>query len=73
MSSADRSETTAIFAYWLQDWPRRYGFALMMVAVATLLRFALTEVIGANLLFSCFTPQSCWSPGWRDWRQPSSL
>jgi hypothetical protein len=54
MSSADRRETAATSAYWLYAWPRRYGFALMIVAVATLLRLALIKVIGANVLFVLF-------------------
>src|SRR5579864_4809118 len=56
MSSADRRETAATSAYWLHTWPRRYGFALMTVAMATLLRLALIKVIGANVLFIPFYP-----------------
>jgi len=56
MSSADRRERIGTSAYWLHGWPRQYGFALMIVAAATLLRYALAVLIGSNLLFILFYP-----------------
>jgi formate hydrogenlyase transcriptional activator len=56
MSFADRKGTIGSSAYWLQTWPRRYGFALVVVAVATMLRYPLGELIGANLPFALFYP-----------------
>jgi formate hydrogenlyase transcriptional activator len=56
MSSADRKGTIGSSAFWLQTWPRRYGFALVVVAVVTLLRYPLGELIGANLPFALFYP-----------------
>src|SRR5579864_4642504 len=56
MSSADRRGTSAASAYWLQGWLRQYGFAILTVAAATMLRFALTQFIGANLPFILFYP-----------------
>jgi len=54
MSSADRKGTIGSSAYWLQTWPRRYGLAVVVVAAATLLRYPLGELIGANLPFALF-------------------
>ena len=56
MSSADRRESSAAPAYWLQGWLRQYSFALFTVAVATTVRFALTRFIGANFPFVLFYP-----------------
>lgn len=56
MSAADREGTVGVSAYGLQTWPRRYGFALVAAAVATLLRYPLGELIGANLPFALFYP-----------------
>src|SRR5579864_4143077 len=56
MSSADRRERVGPSAYWLHGWARQYGFALMIVAAATLLRYALAVLIGSNLLFILFYP-----------------
>jgi formate hydrogenlyase transcriptional activator len=56
MSAADRKGTAGTSAYWLQTWPWRYGFALVAVVVATLLRYPLGELIGANLPFALFYP-----------------
>ncbi len=39
MSVADRRETIGASAYWLNNWPRRYGFALIAVAAEALLRY----------------------------------
>ena len=56
MSFADRRETAGTSVYWLHTWPRQYGFALMTVALATLLRYPLRELIGQNLPFVLFYP-----------------
>ena len=56
MSFADRREAIGASAYWRYAWPRRYGFALIMVAVATLLRYPVRVLIGPNLPFVLFYP-----------------
>ncbi len=56
MSPADRREPVGRSAYWLDKWPRQYGFALATVGVATLLRYLLGWLIGANLPFVLFYP-----------------
>jgi Domain of unknown function (DUF4118) len=56
MSSADRREITATFAYWLQSWPRKYGFALVAVAAAALLRNGLHVASGFTPAFTLFYP-----------------
>jgi len=56
MSSADRRETIGTPLYWFRTWPRRYAFAVLMVGVATLLRYALSELFGPNLPFLLFFP-----------------
>src|SRR5260370_35113577 len=56
MSSADRKGTIGTSAYWLCSWPRRYGLALIAVAVATLTRYALSKWLGANAPFILFYP-----------------
>jgi PAS domain S-box-containing protein len=59
MSSADRKGTIGTFAYWSQ----RYGIALITVAVATLLRYALGQLLGPNLPFLLFYPV-IWLVAW---------
>jgi PAS domain S-box-containing protein len=56
MSFADRRETIGASANWVRTWPRRYGLALIAVAVATLLRYALSKLLGPNLPFLLFYP-----------------
>jgi PAS domain S-box-containing protein len=63
MSIADRKGTIGTSAYWLQTWPRRYGFALIAVAAATLLRYPLGKLLGANLPFLLFLP-AIWLVAW---------
>ena len=46
MSSADRGESIGTTPRWLLSWPRRYGFALLMVAAATLVRYGLGIGLG---------------------------
>lgn len=38
MSFADRREAIGALTYWLHTGPRRYGFALIAVIAATVLR-----------------------------------
>ncbi len=63
MSFADRKGTIGAPVYWLHTWPRRYGFALIAVAVATLLRFPLSKLLGGNLPFLLFFPV-IWLVAW---------
>jgi K+-sensing histidine kinase KdpD len=56
MSFADRRETIGASALWLHTWPRRYGFALIAVAAATLLRYGLDEALGSTKPFTLFYP-----------------
>jgi PAS domain S-box-containing protein len=56
MSFADRRETIGASANWLRTWPRRYSLALIAVAVATMLRYALSKLLGPNLPFLLFYP-----------------
>jgi formate hydrogenlyase transcriptional activator len=56
MSFADRREPIGTPVYWLHSWPRRYGFALLTAALATLLRYPLSQFIGSNLPFILFYP-----------------
>jgi formate hydrogenlyase transcriptional activator len=56
MSSADRREITATSANWLQNWPRRYGLALVAVAAAALLRDGLHVAFGFTPAFTLFYP-----------------
>jgi K+-sensing histidine kinase KdpD len=63
MSSADRREPIGTSPHWLRTWPRRYAFALITVAVATLLRVALGKLLGPNLPFIVFYPV-IWLVAW---------
>ena len=56
MSSADRGEAVARSARWLQGWPQLYGFALISVSAATLLRYALDVALGFTQPFILFYP-----------------
>ena len=56
MSFADRREAIRRSMYLLHAWPRRYGFALMAVAVATLVRYGLGVAFGFNQPFILFYP-----------------
>src|SRR4029077_12260772 len=60
MSSADRTEGVAAPTYWLHTWPRRYGFALIAVVAATVLRYAMSDVLGRSLPFLLFYPTIWW-------------
>ena len=58
MSSADL--LGVIVARWLRNRPRRYGFAVALVAVATLVRYAPGVCLGP---FCGFPPRNYpWSP-----------
>ena len=56
MSFADRRETTARSARWLQSRPQMYGFALAAVLTATLLRYGLGVALGFTQPFILFYP-----------------
>jgi PAS domain S-box-containing protein len=56
MSSADPRELLGSFNGWLRTQPRRYGFALISVIVATLLRYVLGATFGPTLPFLLFYP-----------------
>ena len=56
MSFADRKGTIAVSAKRLHTWPRRYGLALVLIALATLLRYGLSRMIGSNVPFLLFYP-----------------
>lgn len=56
MSSANRRETSASSAYWLQRWLRQYGFALVIVAAAGLMRYGLLVALGSSQPFISFYP-----------------
>ena len=56
MSSADRREAIARSARWLQEGPRMYGFALVAVSAATLLRYGLDVALGFTQPFILFYP-----------------
>ena len=58
MSSADRREGLGAPTYWLHTWPRQYGFALIAVVAATLLRYAVSGVLGSSLPFLLFYPHN---------------
>ena len=63
MSFADRREAIRRSLYFLHTWPRRYGLALIAVAGASLLRYALSKLLGANLPFLLFYP-AIWLVAW---------
>jgi K+-sensing histidine kinase KdpD len=56
MSSADRRETIVASAYWLHTWPRQYGFALVAVTAAALVRYGLDVALGFTHPFLLFCP-----------------
>lgn len=56
MSSADRTGLIVVFGNWLRTRPRRYGFAVLLVAVATLVRYALIATFGPLPPFVIFLP-----------------
>jgi formate hydrogenlyase transcriptional activator len=56
MSFADRREAIGTSVYWLSSQGRRYGFALVTVALATALRYLLGPFLGPNAPFLLFYP-----------------
>ena len=56
MSSADRRGVLGASANWLQTWPRRYGFALFAVIVATFVRQGMNVTLGPFPPFVIFVP-----------------
>src|SRR5579872_2062541 len=56
MSLADRRERVVTSAHWLRTWPRRYGFALLAVIIAALVRYGLDVALGISHPFFLFYP-----------------
>ena len=56
MSLADRRQSVITSAYWLRTWPRRYGFALLAVIIAALVRYGLDVALGIGHPFFLFYP-----------------
>ena len=63
MSFADQRETIGAPVCRLYTWPRRYGFALISVLLASVLRYPLSKLLGHNLPFLLFYPV-VWSVAW---------
>jgi len=56
MSFADRRELFGSHLSWLHTWPQRYGFALLAVLIATVLRYLVGLFLGLNEPFVLFYP-----------------
>jgi K+-sensing histidine kinase KdpD len=56
MSSADRTGLIVVLGNWLRTRPRRYGFAVLLVAVATVVRYTLIATFGPLPPFVIFLP-----------------
>ncbi len=56
MSSADQRKPVGASAYWLYSWPRRYGFALVVIILAALVRYGLDVEFGFIQPFILFYP-----------------
>lgn len=56
MSFADRLGAIGTSANWLRTWPRRYTLAVFVVALATLVRYALELRLGPFPPFLLFVP-----------------
>ena len=56
MSFADRRAAIGESAYWLHTSPRQYGFALVAVAAAGLVRYGLESALGFSQPFFLFYP-----------------
>ncbi|HEY3619937.1 MAG TPA: DUF4118 domain-containing protein [Candidatus Sulfotelmatobacter sp.] len=56
MSFADRREALVASADWARTWPLRYGFALIAVVAAALLRYGLDVALGFTQPFILFYP-----------------
>jgi PAS domain S-box-containing protein len=56
MSFADRREAIGTSLYWLDTWPRRYGFALAAVTAAALFRYELSVDLQFTQPFIMFYP-----------------
>jgi PAS domain S-box-containing protein len=56
MSFADRREAIGTSIYWFHTWPRRYGFALIALAAATLVRYGLGVNLGFTHPYILFYP-----------------
>lgn len=56
MSSADRTGAIGVSANWLQTRPSRYGFAVVVVVAATLVRYGLSVAQGPFSPFVIFVP-----------------
>src|SRR5271169_2536912 len=56
MSSADPREPVATARRWKRSWPGRYGFAVVMITIATALQFALRLLGLSHLPYVLFVP-----------------
>lgn len=56
MSAADRRGTIGLSANWLKTRPRSYGFAVVMVGLATLVRYGMKLSLGPFPPFVIFLP-----------------
>ena len=56
MSASGMGNLIGNFCYWLRTRPRRYGFALVAVSVATVLRYLLGLLFGLTLPFILYYP-----------------
>jgi PAS domain S-box-containing protein len=56
MSSTDQRETIGVFANWLHSRPRRYGFAVVAVIAAALVRYVLDVALGVTPPYILFYP-----------------
>lgn len=56
MSTADRREPIGASPHWLRPWPRRYGFAVLAVAAATVLTFGLQQLGPLHTAFVLYFP-----------------
>jgi len=56
MSFADRKGAIGASAFWLHTWSRWYGFALIAVVAAALLRYGLDVALGFTQPFILFYP-----------------
>jgi formate hydrogenlyase transcriptional activator len=56
MSASGLGNLIGNFCYWLKTWPRRYGFALAAVFLATVLRYLFGSLFGLTLPFILYYP-----------------
>ena len=56
MSVADRRETIATLVHWVHTWPGTYGFALVAVMAAAVMRYGINVALGFSQPFILFYP-----------------